>query len=261
MSVGKIFSTALLKLAVSVQINKSFERLEKPGDRKTQSRTTIVIFFRCGETEISAFNSRLMCAARLDLFFFYVLPLLTPGGIINPPPKTACRDQAHFRRDSVKISTRLHFSVRVHFFPLYFSCFLFCFFLLPGRMYTYRYKIKYSRTVSRADASSLVCAKFLFRFGTPRYYSSLIEIFETGIAAAFVRRCFMKLAIQSWLYNFRLIYRVHEMLANEMEYLEGRLFTLSFLSSFLSIFFLFLITTKSWHKKEAIDPWSLEPEL
>lgn len=110
---------------MSVQINKSFERLEKPGDRKTQSRTTIVIFFRCGETEISAFNSRLMCAARLDLFFFHVLPLLTSGGIINPPPKTACRDQAHFRRDSVKISTRLHFSVRVHFFPLYFSCFLF----------------------------------------------------------------------------------------------------------------------------------------
>lgn len=58
-------------------------------------------------------------------FFFHVLPLLTPGGIINPPPKTACRDQAHFRRDSVKISTRLHFSVRVHFFPLYFSCFPF----------------------------------------------------------------------------------------------------------------------------------------
>lgn len=114
--------------------------------------------------------------------FFYVLPLLTPGGIINPPPKTACRDQAHFRRDSVKISTRLHFSVRVHFFPLYFSCFPFFFFLLTGRMYTCRYKIKYSRTVSRADASSLVCAKFLLRFGTPRYYSSLIEIFETGIA-------------------------------------------------------------------------------
>lgn len=75
----------------------------------------------CGETEISTFNSRLMCAARPGPLFFTLFPLLTWGGIINPTLKTACRDRARFRRDfrSLKIPTRLHFSLHIHF-SLYF---------------------------------------------------------------------------------------------------------------------------------------------
>lgn len=53
--------------------------------------------------------------------FLRSFPLLTRGGIINPTLKTACRDRARFRRDfrSLKIPTRLHFSVHIHF-SLYF---------------------------------------------------------------------------------------------------------------------------------------------
>lgn len=62
-----------------------------------------------------------MCAARPGPLFFTLFPLLTRGGIINPTLKTACRDRARFRRDfrSLKIPTRLHFSLHIHF-SLYF---------------------------------------------------------------------------------------------------------------------------------------------
>lgn len=62
-----------------------------------------------------------MCAARPVPLFFTLFPLLTRGGIINPTLKTACRDRARFRRDfrSLKIPTRLHFSLHIHF-SLYF---------------------------------------------------------------------------------------------------------------------------------------------
>lgn len=81
---------------------------------------------RCGETEISTFNSRLMCAARPGPLFFTLFPLLTRGGIINPTLKTACRDRARFRRDfrPLKIPTRLHFSIHIHF-SLYFLVWLY----------------------------------------------------------------------------------------------------------------------------------------
>lgn len=54
-----------------------------PGDRKTQSRTTTVILFRCGETEISTFNSRLMCAARLDFLFVFLCASPSHAGWYN----------------------------------------------------------------------------------------------------------------------------------------------------------------------------------
>lgn len=67
-----------------------------------------------------------MCAARPGPLFFTLFPLLTRGGIINPTLKTACRDRARFRRDfrPLKIPTRLHFSIHIHF-SLYFLVWLY----------------------------------------------------------------------------------------------------------------------------------------
>lgn len=67
-----------------------------------------------------------MCAARPGPPFFTLFPLLTRGGIINPTLKTACRDRARFRRDfrPLKIPTRLHFSIHIHF-SLYFLVWLY----------------------------------------------------------------------------------------------------------------------------------------
>lgn len=90
-------------------------------ERKCRAGPPPSSFTRCGETEISTFNSRLMCAARPGPLFFTLFPLLTRGSIINPTLKTACRDRARFRRDfrPLKIPTRLHFSIHIHF-SLYF---------------------------------------------------------------------------------------------------------------------------------------------
>ena len=131
--------------------------------------------------------------------FFYVLPLLAPGGIINPPPKTACRDQAHFRRDPVKISTRLHFSVRAHspfsffFAPSITRVSFFSSFNLPlgPCRPTYRHEIKYLRTVDRTDVSYLARAKSSLHSNL-RCYSSLIETFKSE-AEAFVQWVFLEI--------------------------------------------------------------------
>lgn len=127
--------------------------MENPveGVEKRRAGPPSPSLFRRWETEISTFNSRLMCVARLDLFFslslflflsffFHVLPLLTPGGIINPPPKTACRDQAAFF-EGTRWKFQLVCTSPLFFFPFPISLpsfFLFLFFTTFNRtrMYT-----------------------------------------------------------------------------------------------------------------------------
>jgi len=121
---------------------KKKKKRKREKERKRRAGPPPSSLARCGETEISTFNSRLMCAARPTLLFFFTLfPLLTRGGIINPTLKTACRDRARFRRDfrPLKIPTRLHFSIHIHF-SLYFLVWLYhapCLFplLIPPSSY------------------------------------------------------------------------------------------------------------------------------
>lgn len=101
-----------------------------------------------------------MCAARPGPLFFTLFPLLTRGSIINPTLKTACRDRARFRRDfrPLKIPTRLHFSIHIHFSlyflvwfypassflrPFRFPCLLSLLLLFPQSLY--EHKINYTQ--------------------------------------------------------------------------------------------------------------------
>lgn len=140
--------------------------------------------------------------------FFYALPVLTRGGIINPTLKTACRDRARFRRDfrPLKIPTRLHFSIHIGtFFSLFFSLALLCPLSPPSAFIMsslsllyflaqslYEHKINYTQYSQAHRDRLLICSprnvgripSVIQRFDTRAYNGHCSPLFEENQLAS-----------------------------------------------------------------------------